>query len=415
MFYDLIAAVDEYGGIGFQGQLPWKSADYFFTKKTLGKKLLVGKNTKIPSFLFDKNKSHREIIVADHTPQNVNFVIGGAKLYGSYINNCRRIYITRVIGKYEADTFFPAIPEHFVLKKKKLIFPDKSIFSHVEVYENISVDFPYLKLARKILKLGPQTAQIGFVISKSLIDGKLSMTNKSVYLLPIITSKKIYIKAVLEELLFFLRGDTDTKKLEEKNINIWKANTSLAYLKSRNLDYAEGEAGPIYGAQWIKQFPYVFNELIKNPNSRRAIFTAWIPSELEKMCLPPCHITYQLLIRDNKLHISMYQRSADTFLGLPFNLASCGFMCIIFAKYLNLEPGSVTISIGDAHIYKEHTEAIQTQMLQDTHAPAQVSADLTFSHQSQECEKNSPFANIKATDFEIKYVSSDRIFAPLIV
>lgn len=395
--YKIIAAMDLCRGIGFCGQIPWKP-DYYFLKKTLGHRVLVGKNTKLPKL------PNREVIVADHrdSDKNVDYVIGGAKIYQNYINCAKRIYLTIIDGIYHCDTYFPEIPVHFKLIKRKI----KQNFI-VEVYDNIQIDFQYFKLCKNILNTSNTMQGVVYQFNINLIGN----------LVPIISSKKIFLRGVIEELLFFLRGDTDTTILESRGVNIWRENTSREQLDKLGLNNLKtGEAGPIYGAQWIKQIPGCIVELIKNPQTRRCLFTAWIPSEISKMCLPPCHVTYQLYFIDNKLCMHMFQRSCDVFLGLPFNLASCAFMLIIFAKYLsiktktNITPHAVHISISHAHIYNEHINSVIKQLNQDVYTPAEVIFEPEYNDDILEY-----FNGLKYKNFSIKYNSSENIKANLII
>ncbi len=403
MPYDIIVAVNKNRGIGYKGLIPWKP-DHYFLKKTIGKTLLVGKNTILPQTV---SRYDRRIIVADRNIKisnahncPIHYVIGGQAIYESYINGARYIHMVNINDDSPTDKSFPEIPKHFVLYKTKSGYENN--YESVYIYKNMAVDFSYLKLCQRILCFGPQTNHISFDIKK---------LGENVYLVPFINSKKLFLRGVIEELLFFLCGETDTKLLEARGVNIWKGNTSRDALDKRGLyNYSVGEAGPIYGAQWVKQIPEIITELQNNPLSRRAIFTAWIPNEIKKMCLPPCHMSYQLLIKNGMLNINMYQRSADVFLGLPFNLASCAFLYIIFSEFLYLKPGQITIFIGDAHIYKEHFNAINTQMNQNIHIPAVVSFK-----KNTESEILSYFKKIKSTDFDFIYISSESIKAPLIV
>lgn len=205
---------------------------------------------------------------------------------------------------------------------------------------------------------------------------------------PMLTTKKMFTKGVIEELLFFLRGETDTKKLEAKGINIWKGNTSREYLNGRNLYHLpEGDMGKGYGFQW-RQFggddnkwhlgedgsftKHGFDQLhkalhlIKNdPNSRKIIVSAWNPAQLHEMALEPCHCLFQFHVNDGKLSLQWYQRSVDIFLGLPFNIASYAILTIIFAKAANLKPGEIIFAGGDTHIYQNHVDQVKEQLTRE--------------------------------------------------
>jgi len=199
---------------------------------------------------------------------------------------------------------------------------------------------------------------------------------------PLLTTKKMFTKGIIEELLWFISGNTNSKKLEEKGVNIWKGNSCREYLDSVGLNYYEdGDCGPCYSHQW-RHFnaPYIncyqnYNglgidqlqnciDLIKNnPTSRRIFMSAWNPCQLNEMVLLPCHISYQFYVsNDNKLSCILYQRSGDMFLGIPFNIASVSLLVYIIALITDKTPGKVTLMIGDAHIYENHITQVKIQL-----------------------------------------------------
>ena len=204
---------------------------------------------------------------------------------------------------------------------------------------------------------------------------------------PLLTSKRVYWKGVVEELLFFIRGDTDTKILERKGVNIWKGNTSRQFLDNKNLhNYPEGEMGPSYGRQWrnfggkyeippsicqirdgIDQLQNAIHLIRNDPYSRRILVSAWNPLWSDKMALDPCHYSYQFFVepREKKLSILVNMRSCDVFLGLPFNIASYSLLLYIIAKMTDLMPSKVCFCLGDTHIYLNHIEQCKEQSLRD--------------------------------------------------
>ena len=192
---------------------------------------------------------------------------------------------------------------------------------------------------------------------------------------------------ILHELLWFLNSNTNSKDLENNNVNIWKGNTSREYLDSINLDYTEGFGGPIYGWQWrnfgkeyeykskdglnkitkgfkegFDQLNFIINEIKTNPTSRRLFMSGWNPNQMKDMCLPPCHVSYQFYVQNGGLSCQMYQRSADVFFGLPFNIGSTALLCYIISDLCKLNPMSIKICIGDAHIYENHIKQINDQL-----------------------------------------------------
>ena len=178
--------------------------------------------------------------------------------------------------------------------------------------------------------------------------------------LPILTTKEINIKACIHELLWFLRGDTNIKYLNDNGVHIWDA------WADKN-----GNLGPIYGKQWrssgpnnVDQVAYVINEICTNPQSRRIVIDAWSPSELNDMALPPCHILYQFLVSEstNNIDLCVYMRSADLFLGVPFDIAEGGLLLSLIAKITGYTPNRLIYFFGDAHIYLNHISQIETQL-----------------------------------------------------
>lgn len=178
---------------------------------------------------------------------------------------------------------------------------------------------------------------------------------------PLLTTKKLHTKSIIHELLWFLKGDTNIKYLNENNVNIWN-------------EWADenGDLGPVYGQQWrswtiadgktIDQISNVIEQIKKNPDSRRLIVSAWNVGEIDKMKLPPCHVLFQFYVVNNRLSCQLYQRSADIFLGVPFNIASYGLLTMMMAQVCNLKPGEFIHTFGDAHIYSNHFEQAHLQL-----------------------------------------------------
>jgi thymidylate synthase len=178
---------------------------------------------------------------------------------------------------------------------------------------------------------------------------------------PIITTKKIHLKSVIHELLWFLKGDTNVHYLQENGVRIWN-------------EWADenGDLGHIYGYQWrswptpegdhIDQISWLINEIKTNPISRRLIVNAWNAGELHKMNLPPCHVLFQFYVNEGKLSCQLYQRSADIFLGVPFNIASYALLTMMIAQVTELQPGDFVHTFGDAHIYNNHLDQIKLQL-----------------------------------------------------
>jgi thymidylate synthase len=217
----------------------------------------------------------------------------------------------------------------------------------------------YLDLLSHILNRGtPKTDRtgtgtrsvFGYQMRFNLADG-----------FPLVTTKKVHTRSIIHELLWFLRGETNTRYLKENGVSIWD-------------EWADenGELGPVYGYQWrswpaaggrhIDQISDVINRIQTTPDSRRLIVSAWNVGQIEQMALPPCHLLFQFYVADGRLSCQMYQRSADVFLGVPFNIASYALLTMMVAQVTNLEPGEFIHTFGDAHLYNNHLEQAQLQL-----------------------------------------------------
>lgn len=178
---------------------------------------------------------------------------------------------------------------------------------------------------------------------------------------PLVTTKKLHLRSIIHELIWFLRGDTNIAYLKENGVSIWD-------------EWADdkGELGPVYGYQWrswpcpdgrhIDQISQLISQIKNNPDSRRLIVSAWNVAEIENMALPPCHCFFQFYVADGKLSCQLYQRSADIFLGVPFNIASYALLTLMIAQVCGLEPGDFIHTLGDAHLYNNHLEQTQLQL-----------------------------------------------------
>lgn len=283
--------------------------------------------------------------------------------------------------------------------------------------DNYNNEIGYLELLKDVLKYGSnKNTRNGNVLS---VFGKLLTFNNIDINFPLLTTKKVFIRGVIEELLWFLRGSTNAKELQEKNIHIWDGNSSREYLDNIGLtDYEEGELGPVYGWQWkkfgkdyiknndtnegIDQIKYVIEELLKPDNSRRALLCSWNISQLKYMALPPCHILYNFYKDENGLSCLMTMRSSDLFLGLPFNIASTAILTYIIAKVINIKPYKISIIITDAHIYEEHIEAVNTQLKREPYELPELKILSNPPEGDNIEDKINWINNLKYEDFEIK-------------
>jgi len=220
-------------------------------------------------------------------------------------------------------------------------------------------EFQYLNLLRDILDNGVRrddrtgTGTLGVFGRQMRFDLSRGF--------PLLTTKKLHLRSIIVELLWFLRGETNIRWLKENGCSIWDEWAD-----------ADGELGPVYGKQWrswasphgdsIDQIARLIEGLKTEPNSRRHIVSAWNPADIEDMALPPCHCLFQFFVADGKLSCQLYQRSADVFLGVPFNIASYGLLTLMVAQVVGLEPGDFVHTLGDAHLYLNHVEQAELQL-----------------------------------------------------
>ena len=220
----------------------------------------------------------------------------------------------------------------------------------------------YLELLSFVMKNGTEKSDRTGTGTKSVFGYQMHFDLQKGF--PLLTTKKLHTRSIFYELLWFIRGETNTKYLKEKGVTIWD-------------DWADenGELGPVYGSQWrswkttdgkkIDQLSDAINQIKKNPDSRRLIVSAWNVGEIDQMKLPPCHAFFQFYVSDGKLSCQLYQRSADIFLGVPFNIASYAALTMMVAQVCNLLPGTFVHTFGDAHIYNNHFEQVNLQLRRD--------------------------------------------------
>jgi thymidylate synthase len=218
---------------------------------------------------------------------------------------------------------------------------------------------------------------------------------------PCLTTKKLHLRSIIHELLWFLKGDTNIQYLKENNVSIWD-------------EWADedGNLGPVYGSQWrswpaadgrhIDQIKLVLDQIKNNPDSRRIIVSAWNVGEIDKMALPPCHAFFQFYVADGKLSCQLYQRSADTFLGVPFNIASYALLTMMMAQVCGLKPGDFVHTLGDAHLYSNHLEQARLQLTRDFRPLPQMNINpnvtnlFDFKYEDFELVNYDPHPHIKA-------------------
>ena len=218
---------------------------------------------------------------------------------------------------------------------------------------------PYLDLMRHVMTHGAQKSDRTGTGTRSVFGWQMRFNLAEGF--PLLTTKKLHIRSIIYELLWFLRGDTNIRYLKEHNVSIWD-------------EWADenGELGPVYGKQWrrwetadgrtIDQIQQLIDGIQRNPDSRRHIVSAWNPGEVDKMALPPCHALFQFYVADGKLSCQLYQRSADIFLGVPFNIASYALLTLMVAQVCDLQPGDFIWTGGDCHLYANHLEQAALQL-----------------------------------------------------
>lgn len=403
---NIILAVDKKFGIGKDNKLPWVISDELklFKKKTIGQICVVGRKTfeNLPE-LKDRQviPVSRKTLLFDDVIKRCDelYVIGGANLYSYVLNKYKKnvkIHISFIKNEYDCDTYF----DKYLLKdfyiSSKDIYDE---FDHCEMIYKKYGEYQYLNLLEDVLTNGEKrVGRNGTIISDFCKHLKFDLRDG----FPLLTTKKMFLKGIIEELLFFLRGDTDTKILEEKVINIWKGNTNRQFLDDNGFNgRKEGLMGPMYGNIWrfygaeynectgrplpsyfdflnifaktsyddkeseysIDQIKNVINEIKTNPTSRRILLTTYNPSQVEDGVLYPCHsIIIQFYVQDKYLDMFCYNRSSDLFLGLPFNIASSSLLLMIIAKLTDLTPRYFNLSLGDVHIYSNHVDQVKEQI-----------------------------------------------------
>ena len=258
---------------------------------------------------------------------------------------------------------------------------------------------PYLNLLQRILDEGIEKTDRTGTGTKSIFGHQMRFNLKDGF--PLLTTKKLHLKSIIYELLWFLKGDTNIKYLKEHGVRIWD-------------EWADedGNLGPVYGHQWrswpdynggtIDQIQNVINLIKHHPDSRRMMVTAWNPAEIEQMALPPCHCLFQFYVANGRLSLQLYQRSADTFLGVPFNIASYALLLQMMAQVTGLQVGEFIHTTGDTHLYLNHLEQAQLQLTRTPRTLPQMKLNpdvkslFDFQYEDFELQNYNPWPHIKA-------------------
>lgn len=445
---EVIIAINDKYGIGKDGKLPWHCPEdlKIFSQKTRNHIIIVGRKTAetlpklVDRTVFVISKSDCKIDNNDPYffkdvdtsieyakkvfPDKKIFIAGGAMLYESiflhYQQYISKIHISRIKNSDECDTYFYIDKYIDVQKWTSDDIKGSGYFVHYVLEREKSSDEPYLYLLSNVMKEG-EIRKTRNATTKSLFFKHLSFDLRDGF--PLLTTKKMFFRGIVEELLFFLKGETNSKILEEKGVNIWKGNTSREFLdKSGMNNRKEGMMGPMYGYQWrnfnapydeekgrgtegFDQIKYVIDLIKTDPSSRRIIMTDYNPLQAKEGVLYPCHsILNQFYVSDKFLDMSVYNRSQDLFLGTPFNIASSALLLFIIAKMTNLTPRMLHMSLGDVHIYEQHYDAVFTQIRRNP-----------FSFPKLKIKHIENIDNLSSSDFVIEdYNSHPSIAAPMI-
>lgn len=496
---DLIVALDSKNGFAKDGSIPWHFSEdlKFFaktTKNTIDPRLvnavIMGRKTweEIPDkFRPLPNRLNivisrtlkNEIDIIEKTAwgpyffttiddalqfcnqsKNIQtvFMIGGLSIYEHAMasRNLRHIYLTRIKSSYDCDRIFnldSMIDRYYnvVAHKLSTLMSIEFVKENGEVvYEKpVDLDFikytvtsakpenpgetQYLNLLSKILDQDKDGRDTRNAPTYSIFGNHLTFDLRNGF--PLLTTKKMFWRGIVEELLFFLKGDTNSNHLSEKLVRIWEGNTTREFLDSRGLtSYEVGDMGPMYGWNWrhfgadykgmnhdytgqgFDQLRNVIQLIKTNPTSRRIMMTALDPSKVCESVLAPCHsIILQFYVSDDYLDLTMYQRSADSFLGVPYNITSNALLLSLIAKVTGLKPRRLMIVFGDTHIYKGHEQAVRTQISREPKKFPSMEILKPFDHISSDADDMiSYLENLTFKDFKLSgYKSHPKISAPM--
>lgn len=334
---------------------------------------------------------------------NEIFIIGGSQIYNEFLTkypeSCKLIFLTHIEKDVQFDVAFD-LPKNYVpisisksFAHNDLTYDYRILANPNYLVSNLSKIIPisylkmypqneemqYINMILDVMKTGNEKPSRTGTDTVSKFGYSMKFDCSETF--PLLTTKDTFWRGIVEELLWFIKGCTNAKELQDKNVHIWDGNSSRSYLDSIGLtDRQEGDLGPIYGFQWrhfgaeyhtmhddytncgIDQLKYIIEEIKTNSLSRRLIMTAWNVKDLKLMALPPCHVLSQFYVEGEKLHLQMYQRSADIALGVPFNIASYALLLRMVSQVTGKKCGTFTIVLGDAHIYKNHLEPIKKQL-----------------------------------------------------
>jgi dihydrofolate reductase/thymidylate synthase len=432
---NLIIACNNLNGIGLNGKLPWYCREdlLLFREKTMNSILILGRKTAdlIPKlqdriiFVISKNKkpnypyavfkSVEEAYQKARTqyPEKKIFIAGGGEIY-KYVMTfipymIDSIHVSHINNNIICDTYFNIndyISKNWNLSEEihregfvyqlwsrnnltGVFYGREWTITERTPFNPASEETQYLNLLKEIVSSGDERKTRNG-ITKSLFGKNLKFDLRKGF--PLLTTKKMFLRGIVEELLFFIRGETNSKKLEEKGVNIWRGNTSREFLDNNGFkDRNEGLLGPLYGFQWrffgsgynettgtplsygYDQLQYVIDTIRNDPTSRRIVMTDYNPCQASQGVLYPCHsLIIQFYVYENFLDMTCYNRSQDVFLGTPFNIASSALLLTLISKVTGLTPRFLHLNLGDVHIYKLHENAVDTQIIREPYSFPQL-------------------------------------------
>ena len=425
--YEIVVSVEKCGGIGNKNQIPWnlrgdmRNFRNLTTRNDYGKKccIIIGRKTfesieekyrPIPDrvniiisrtmeivndedyFIVRSLKEALQLAANDKYNEVISnvFIVGGESIFNdamrNYIHLCKKIHVTHVDENFACDRYFTNDLSNDFIKRNESSWKQETDGGLQIKYKFATYDKrnheegAYLDLISKVLLQGNERNERTGVGTYSIFGNCMKFDLRD-GIIPLLTTKKVYWRSVVEELLWFISGSTDNSVLRKKGINIWNLNGSRETLDKLGLkNRREDDLGPIYGFQWrhfgakyidcdtdytgqgIDQLVSLIEKINRNPSDRRLVISAWNVSDLKFMALPPCHMMMQFYVDDGELSCSMYQRSCDIGLGVPFNIASYSILTRMIAHVCGLKPGIFIYFMGDVHIYKNHREKLLEQV-----------------------------------------------------
>ena len=423
MKFSVIVAYDSNQGIGFDNEIQWNVPEdlEYFSKTTQGGQgstnaVIMGRKTweSIP-LKFRPLKNRLNVVLSrseafipeqgvlkfhsveacikglskEHKYLDEVFVIGGSEIYCQFLETpvVTAVYTTEIYSEREfrADRFFPKIEGFTVTESSHVMTSIQAShyptgYKFVKYERENSEERQYLDMCNNIIDLGyPKSDRTGTGTFSTF--GRTMRFSLRGGIIPLMTTKRVFWRGVVEELLFFISGATDTNILSDKGVRIWEGNTSREFLDSRGLtDYKEGEFGKMYGFQWrhwgaeykgsshdysgegIDQLQQCIDTIKNDPDSRRIIMSAWNVEDIPKGVLPPCHYSVQFACYGEELSMIVTMRSLDLGCGFPFNVASYSLLLHMVAQITHKEPGDIVFNTGDTHVYKNHVEGLKKQI-----------------------------------------------------